>query len=133
MDLIKIHIDSVYDPDTFRGSIVGSGRFDKILSNAAFRVSGVNAPERRGTALEMMLEQKGRERLNELLSTARLIQIDLDGDMSFGRFHTDLIIDGQSWAQIMIEEKLAVEYNGEYSVRDFDWDSFVKQYHKDLL
>lgn len=134
MQLIKINIKSVYDGDTFRADVVGAGRFKEILTNAAFRLKGVNCPEKRGGSdLEKRLMQKGVDRLLQLVDSAKLLQIDLDGKLSFGRFHTDLYIDSRSWADIMIEEKLAVPYNGSYSVKNYNWDKFIKENHKDLI
>lgn len=33
----------------------------------------------------------------------------------------------------MVQEKLAVPYNGEHSVKNYDWNAFVFEYHNELL
>lgn len=134
MEFIKVNIKSIYDGDTFTADVVGAGRFKEILSGAKFRVRGVNCPEkRRATVLEKRLHDKLMKIMHtELKVLTAKTKIDLDGTMSFGRFHTDLFIDGVDWGAYMVSNKLAATYDGSYSVKDFDWDSFVREHHPEL-
>lgn len=105
------------DGDTVRCD----GELLRILGDGAPYVSGVDAPETRGSdcRAEAMLGQLAKNRLQELIETPGLEVQDSGERDPFDRPLVTLRLpDGRTAGQILIEEGLAVEWTPGYRA---DW------------
>ncbi len=99
----------VIDGDTF---VVDIDEFpDLIGKHISVRVNGINTPELRGKCeREKDLAVKAKERVEALLKTADTIVLENLSRGSFFRIVADVIIDGVSLGEIILNESLATPY-----------------------
>ena len=99
----------VIDGDTF---VVDIDQFpDLIGKHISVRVNGINTPELRGKCeREKELAIKTKERVESLLKTSDTIVLENLSRGSFFRIVADVIIDGVSLGEIILNESLATPY-----------------------
>jgi len=99
----------VIDGDTF---VVDIDQFpDLIGKHISVRVNGIDTPELRGKCdREKDLAVKAKERVDALLKTADTIVLENLSRGSFFRIVADVIIDGVSLGEIILNESLATPY-----------------------
>ena len=99
----------VIDGDTF---VVDIDQFpDLIGKHISVRVNGIDTPELRGKCdREKDLAVKAKERVDALLKTADTIVLENLSRGSFFRIVADVIIDGVSLGEIILNEGLATSY-----------------------
>lgn len=109
---IKLNsIISVYDGDTFRGSINALPKW--IGSNIPFRIRGIDTPEIRGVSQRVKRTGiEARDTVRAMLSFAKDIRVDVYGTDKYGRFLVDLRVDGIDVGDALIKNELAVSYDG---------------------
>lgn len=112
---IKLNkINSVYDADTFRAKV--NGLPDWIGDNMAFRIHGIDTPERGWRAKcedEKTLEEVSRRFILEWIERGKRFEVDiLDFDKYGGRYLVNFRIDGEDVASKLIEMNFAKPYDG---------------------
>lgn len=136
LNKIPFKLESVYDPDTFKATFEGAGKFSIFTENVGCRIIGIDTPERGWRAkseAEKKLEEIGRKRMILLFESSKIIRatIHTKKDRN-GRFLVDLFFDDVNWSDIVIEEKLGVAYDGK-KARSTDWVAFILEYHPHLI
>ena len=99
----------VIDGDTF---VVDIDEFpDLIGKQISIRVNGIDTPELRGKCdNEKILAVKAKERVEALLKASDTIMLENLSRGSFFRIVADVIIDGVSLGEIILNEDLATPY-----------------------
>jgi endonuclease YncB( thermonuclease family) len=102
---------SCYDGDTCRVDIEV---WLDLAVHAQVRLRGVDAPEINGKcAAEKMLAVTARDFLIGILNSSSKIQIsDIEYDKYAGRVVANVMVDGQSAAELIIAEGLGRPYTG---------------------
>ena len=102
---------SVYDGDTFRVDI---GSLPPIVGkNIPIRLNGVDTPEIRGKCqYEKDLAIKARDFVSNKLATAKEIKLTKLQRGKYFRVVADVMIDGVSLEQELLDNKLAYKYTG---------------------
>ena len=102
---------SVYDGDTFRVNIDSLPPI--VGKNIPIRVNGVDTPEIRGKCLyEKNLALKARDFFRGRLANAKEIKLtNLQRGKYFG-IVANVVVDGVSLGQELLDNKLAYEYSG---------------------
>jgi len=102
---------SVYDGDTFRVNIDSLPPI--VGKNIAIRVNGVDTPEILGKCLyEKNLALKARDFVRGKLANAKEIKLtNLQRDKYF-RVVANVLVDGVSLEQELLDNELAYEYSG---------------------
>jgi len=123
-DVIVSRINSVYDGDTFK---VDLDDYPPIIGdNVSIRVIGIDAPEIRSKDLsEKELAYKARDCARQLLLSAKIILLkNLQRDKYF-RILADVWCDDTNLGEYLIEQGLAVAYNGG---KRPDWSQIAQSY-----
>lgn len=107
-------INSIYDADTFRAAV--NGLPDWIGDNMAFRIHGIDVPERGWRAKceqEKKLEEVSRKFLTDWVATGKKYEVDIiDFDKYGGRYLVSFRIDNIDVATKLIEMGFARSYDG---------------------
>ena len=100
-----------YDGDT---CYVTMPALPKTLSKMTVRILGIDTPELRGKcAKEKEVAMKARIFANKTFREARVIEFkDLKWDKYGGRILSNVYLDGYLYADMIINEQLAVPYDG---------------------
>jgi len=110
-NIIIDKVTSIYDGDTFRVNI--NSYPDIIGKKMAIRVNGIDTPEIRTKCIkEKKLARLAKQLTVSTLRNAKIIELR---DMKRGKYFrivADVYADGKSLADILIQNKLAVKYNG---------------------
>jgi endonuclease YncB( thermonuclease family) len=102
---------SVYDGDTFRVNIDSLPPI--VGKNIAIRVNGVDTPEIRGKCqYEKDLALKARDFVRAKLSNAKEIKLTNLQRGKYFRVVANVLVDGVSLEQELLDNKLAYEYSG---------------------
>ena len=102
---------SVYDGDTFRVDIDSLPPI--VGNNIAIRLNGVDTPEIQGKCqYEKDLALKARDFVRNKLANAKEIKLTKLQRGKYFRVVADVIIDGVSLEQELLENKLAYKYTG---------------------
>ena len=102
---------SVYDGDTFRVNIAS---LPPIMGkNIAIRVNGVDTPEIRGKCqYEKNLALKARDFVRGKLANAKEIKLTNLQRSKYFRVVANVLVDGVSLEQELLDNELAYEYSG---------------------
>ena len=102
---------SVYDGDTFRVNIAS---LPPIMGkNIAIRVNGVDTPEIRGKCqYEKNLALKARDFVRGKLANAKEIKLTNLQRGKYFRVVANVLVDGVSLEQELLDNELAYEYSG---------------------
>ncbi len=104
-------VTSVYDGDTFRVDIDSLPPI--VGKNIPIRVNGVDTPEIRGKCqYEKNLALKARDFVRDKLSTAKEIKLTNLQRGKYFRVVANVVVDGVSLEQELLDNKLAYEYDG---------------------
>ncbi len=102
---------SVYDGDTFRVNIDSLPPI--VGKNIAIRVNGVDTPEIRGKCLyEKNLALKARDFVRDRLANAKEIKLTNLQRGKYFRVVANVLVDGVSLEQELLDNKLAYKYSG---------------------
>jgi len=104
-------VNSVYDGDTFRVDIDVLPPI--IGKNIAIRVNGVDTPEIRGKCqYENNLALEARDFVRDKLSNAKEIKLTNLQRGKYFRVVANVLVDGVSLEQELLDNELAYEYSG---------------------
>ena len=102
---------SVYDGDTFRVNIASLPPI--VGKNIAIRVNGVDTPEIRGKCqYEKNLALKARDFVRGKLANAKEIKLTNLQRGKYFRVVANVLVDGVSLEQELLDNELAYEYSG---------------------
>ena len=102
---------SVYDGDTFRVNIDSLPPI--VGKNIPIRVNGIDTPEIRGKCqYEKNLALKARDFVRAKLSNAKEIKLTNLQRGKYFRVVANVVVDGVSLEQELLDNKLAYEYSG---------------------
>jgi endonuclease YncB( thermonuclease family) len=102
---------SVYDGDTFRVNIDSLPPI--VGKNIAIRVNGVDTPEIRGKCqYEKNLALKARDFVRVKLANAKEIKLTNLQRGKYFRVVANVVVDGVSLEQELLDNKFAYEYSG---------------------
>ena len=102
---------SVYDGDTFRVDIASLPPI--VGKNIAIRVNGVDTPEIRGKCqYEKNLALKARDFVRGKLANAKEIKLTNLQRGKYFRVVANVLVDGVSLEQELLDNELAYEYSG---------------------
>ena len=102
---------SVYDGDTFRVNIDSLPPI--VGKNIPIRVNGVDTPEIRGKCqYEKNLALKARDFVRDKLANAKEIKLTNLQRGKYFRVVANVVIDGVSLEQELLDNELAYEYSG---------------------
>ena len=102
---------SVYDGDTFRVNIDSLPPI--VGKNIRIRVNGVDTPEIRGKCqYEKNLALKARDFVRSKLANAKEIKLTNLQRGKYFRVVANVVVDGVSLEQELLDNKLAYEYSG---------------------
>ena len=104
-------VNSVYDGDTFRVDINSLPPI--VGKNIPIRVNGVDTPEIRGKCqYEKNLALKARDFVRDKLSNAKEIKLTNLQRGKYFRVVANVLVDGVSLEQELLDNKLAYRYDG---------------------
>ena len=110
-DVSVSRIIKVIDGDTFRVDI--NELPDIIGKNIRIRILGINAPEINGKcAFEKELAIKARDFVQILLDNADLVVLKNLNRGNFFRLLAEVIVDGKNLGELLVDNDLAVRYQG---------------------
>jgi endonuclease YncB( thermonuclease family) len=102
---------SVYDGDTFRVNIDSLPPI--VGKNIAIRVNGIDTPEIRGKCqYEKDLALEARDFVRNKLANAKEIKLTNLQRGKYFRVVANVVVDGVSLEQELLDNKLAYEYSG---------------------
>lgn len=104
-------VTSIYDADSFRVNIPSWP--DIIGYRVPVRVSGIDAPELKGKCKEEKTAARlAKKRTVNLLRSAKVIELRNIQRGKYFRILADVYVDGNSLAEDLISNGLAVSYSG---------------------
>lgn len=111
-------VTSIYDGDTFRANIKD---FPDLLGyRIGIRINGIDTPEIRGKCKqEKQLAYKAKELTVVTLRNAKKIELRNMKRGKYFRIVADVYADGKSIAKKLIDNKLAVKYDGGTKTKDW--------------
>lgn len=110
-NVIVDEVTSIYDGDTFRVNI---NSYPPIIGKKmAIRVNNIDTPEIRAKcAKEKHLAKKAKQLTVQILRDAKVIELRNMKRGKYFRIVADVYADNISLSDILIENKLAVKYDG---------------------
>jgi endonuclease YncB( thermonuclease family) len=110
----------VYDGDTI--TIVSKLPYDSSpLYKFSVRINNIDCPEIRGSGDdEKQCAKIAKQRLTDLILNKR-IELSNIGTEKYGRVLGDVLIDGQDIGTLMVNERLALRYDGGTKRRPVSW------------
>lgn len=115
-ELIVSKIVSIYDGDTFRVDL--DGDMPRIFGeNISIRVANIDTPELRAKCEnEKILARKAKQFTVQKLREAKVIVLKSVQRGKYFRIVADVHLDGVSLSNILLEQSLAVKYDGKKKV-----------------
>ncbi|WP_345985741.1 thermonuclease family protein [Sulfurimonas sp. HSL-1656] len=111
-------ITSIYDGDTFRATIKAWPLL--IGERIGIRINGVDTPEMRGKCqAEKDLARKAKQHAVSLLRNAKVVELRNMKRGKYFRIVADVYADGVSVGQSLINNSLAVQYDGGTKTKDW--------------
>ena len=106
-----LKVTSVFDGDSFRADLKG---FPAIIGkNMAIRINGIDTPELRGKCeVEKQLARAAKQFTVERLRAAKNITLKNIKRGKYFRLIADVILDGVSLGDLLLQNHHAVEYSG---------------------
>ena len=117
-NVVVDEVTSIYDGDTFRVNI---NSYPAIIGKKmSIRVNGIDTPEMRGKCKqEKTLARKAKQLTVSKLRGAKVIELRNMQKGKYFRIVADVYIDNQKLADTLIENKLAVKYDGGKKLKDW--------------
>ena len=111
-------VTSVYDGDTFRANIPNYPPL--IGENIGIRINGIDTPEIRGKcAKEISLAKDAQRFAEKTLRSAKVVELRNLQRGKYFRIVADVYADGVNVGGRLIEEGLAVAYDGGRKTKDW--------------
>ena len=111
-------VTSIYDGDTFRANIPDYPLI--IGQHMGIRINGVDTPEMRGKCeQEKVLARKAKQYTVMMLRSAKAIELRNMQRGKYFRIVADVLADGQSVGEGLVNKGLAVPYDGGKKVKDW--------------
>jgi micrococcal nuclease len=110
----------VYDGDTI--TIVSKLPYDSSpLYKFSVRINNVDCPEIKGSEDdEKQCAKIAKQRVTDLILNKR-IEVRNIGTEKYGRVLADVLVDGQDIGTLLVNERLALRYNGGTKQRPVSW------------
>jgi len=111
-------VTSIYDGDTFRANIK---EYPGLVGHRmGIRINGIDTPEMRGKCQkEKDLAKKAKQFTVAQLRKADKIELHNMKRGKYFRIVADVFVDGNNLAQMLIENDLAVIYDGGHKAKDW--------------
>jgi len=111
-------VTSIYDGDTFRVNLKG---YPELIGyRIGIRVNGIDTPEMRGQcAKEKGLARQAKEFTVQQLRSAKVIELRNMKRGKYFRIVADVFVDGKNLAQMLIDNDLAVTYDGGHKAKEW--------------
>lgn len=111
-------VTSIYDGDTFRATIK---EYPEIVGyRIGIRINGVDTPEMRGKCQkEKKLAREAKQFTVSKLREAKKIELRNMKRGKYFRIVSDVYVDGKNLAQMLIDNDLAVIYDGGHKAKDW--------------
>ena len=111
-------VTSIYDGDTFRANLVG---YPEIVGyRIGIRVNGIDTPEMRGKCQkEKDLARKAKQFAVTKLRAAKKIELRNMKRGKYFRIVADVYVDNHNLGRMLIENHLAVPYDGGHKAKDW--------------
>ncbi len=111
-------VTSIYDGDTFRANLVG---YPEIVGyRIGIRVNGIDTPEMRGKCQkEKDLARKAKQFAVTKLRAAKKIELRNMKRGKYFRIVADVYVDNHNLGTMLIENHLAVPYDGGHKAKDW--------------
>ena len=111
-------VTSIYDGDTFRVNIA---EYPALLGyRMSIRVNGIDTPEMRGKCQqEKALAREAKQFTVAKLRAAKSIELKNMKRGKYFRIVADVYVDGDNLGEMLINENLAVAYNGGHKGKDW--------------
>ena len=111
-------VTSVYDGDTFRANIPD---FPELIGrNIGIRINGIDTPEIKGKCeQEKQLALEAKQFTMEMLSKAKVVELRNLQRGKYFRIVADIYADGVNIGDALVNERLAVVYDGGKKVKDW--------------
>jgi len=111
-------VTSIYDGDTFRVNLKG---YPELIGyRIGIRINGIDTPEMRGQCpKEKALAREAKEFTVHQLRSAKIIELR---DMKRGKYFrivADVFVDGKNLAQMLVDNNLAVAYDGGHKAKEW--------------
>lgn len=125
LPITKAYVISVYDCDT----ITVAFKFDNLTDNNTYKVSvrlnGIDSPEIKSkNSDEKKCAIKARDYLTQLLLNKEIELKDVSYD-KYGRILAEVYLDEQHINQKILDDKMAVRYDGGTKVKNFNWIEYM--------
>ncbi|MEE8588103.1 MAG: thermonuclease family protein [Sulfurimonadaceae bacterium] len=116
--VVVSEVTSIYDGDTFRANIQ---EYPEIMGyRIGIRVNGIDTPEMRGKCQkEKTLAKKAKQFSVEKLRGAKTIELRNMKRGKYFRIVADVYVDGKSLGGMLIDQELAVVYDGGHKAKDW--------------
>lgn len=116
--MVVDEVTSIYDGDTFRVNI---NSYPPIIGKKiSIRLNGVDTPEIRGKCeQEKLLARKAKQLTVSTLRNAKKIELKNMQKGKYFRIVADVYTDNKSLSDILIENQLAVKYDGGTKIKDW--------------
>lgn len=110
----------VYDGDTI--TIVSKLPYDSSpLYKFSVRINNIDCPEIKGSIDdEKQCAKIAKQRVTDLILNKR-IEVRNIGTEKYGRVLADVLIDGEDVGSLLVNERLALRYNGGTKQRPVSW------------
>ncbi len=111
-------VTSIYDGDTFRANLVG---YPEIVGyRIGIRVNGIDTPEMRGKCQkEKDLARKAKQFAVTKLRASKKIELRNMKRGKYFRIVADVYVDNRNLGTMLIENHLAVSYDGGHKAKDW--------------
>ena len=111
-------VTSIYDGDTFRANIK---EYPELLGyRIGIRVNGIDTPEMRGKCQqEKLLAKKAKQFSVTKLRAAQRIELRNMKRGKYFRIVADVYVDGKNLGEMLIDQELAVVYDGGRKAKDW--------------
>lgn len=116
--VVVSEVTSIYDGDTFRANIKA---YPELLGyRIGVRVNGIDTPEMRGKCQkEKNLAQTAKQFSVEKLRGAQKIELRNMKRGKYFRIVADVYVDGKNLGSMLIDQELAVTYDGGRKAKDW--------------
>ena len=116
--VVVSEVTSIYDGDTFRANIKEYP--DLIGYRIGIRINGIDTPEMRGKCLkEKTLAKEAKQFTVSQLRAAKKIDLRNMKRGKYFRIVADVYVDDKNLAQMLIDNNLAVVYDGGRIAKDW--------------
>jgi micrococcal nuclease len=122
----------VYDGDTV--TIVSKLPYDTSpLYKFSVRINNIDCPEIRGSNDdEKTCAKIAKQRVSDLILNKK-IELHNIGTEKYGRVLADVSIDGLDLGTLLVNERLAVRYDGGTKIKPVSWMKYYQEGHVNLF